>query len=173
MSESIKMPDTGDKECEWCGNHVDVLHEHHFPLPKRMGGTDVVHICKNCHDKFHILEYQNSMGVYSSMPKTKDKDKEKQKAADVMFETLWKMYPKKLGKGSVKPNTKLKLLDVGFDQLKSCIDRYKDYIKGKDEQYVMYGSTFFNSGYVDYLDENYALATQQEQPQQDDNFPFV
>ena len=76
--------------------------------------------------------------------------------ADDFFAKCWQCYPRKKGKGSVKPSQKKRLLnDVGLDQMLRCIERYKQYVAGKDEQYIMYGSTFFNSGYVDYLDENY------------------
>lgn len=76
--------------------------------------------------------------------------------ADDFFAKCWQCYPRKKGKGSVKPSQKKRLLnDVGLEQMLRCIERYKQYVVGKDEQYIMYGSTFFNSGYVDYLDENY------------------
>ena len=77
-------------------------------------------------------------------------------SSDDFFEQCWKAYPRKKGKGSVSKSQKKKLFcDVGLDQMLRCIERYKQYVVGKDEQYIMYGSTFFNSGYVDYLDENY------------------
>lgn len=78
-----------------------------------------------------------------------------QDGIELMFESLWKMYPRKLGKGSIKPATKKRIAKIGFEPMKKCIERYKEYISDKDEKYIMYGSTFFNSGYVDYLDENY------------------
>ena len=78
---------------------------------------------------------------------------------DAVFEALWKLYPRKLGKGSIKNATKRRLYAIGFETMKKCIERYKETIVGKDEQYVLYGSTFFNSGYVDFLDENYNQTT--------------
>lgn len=75
--------------------------------------------------------------------------------ANAMFEDAWKHYPKKRGKGQVSKSKKLSLFkDVGLEQLLRCIERYKEYTKGWDMQYIMNGSTFFNSGYVDYLDDN-------------------
>lgn len=71
------------------------------------------------------------------------------------FEELWKLYPKKLGKGRVSKAQKKKIAKVGVEEFTRCIDRYKASIKGKDEKYIMHGSTFFNSGYVDFLDANY------------------
>ena len=84
-----------------------------------------------------------------------NKSKYIKEASEDLFETLWMMYPKKRGKGSVSASQKRKLYDVGFDEMSRCIDRYKQEIRGKDEKYVKMGSTFFNSGYIDYLDENY------------------
>ena len=92
--------------------------------------------------------------------------------ANDWFEACWKAYPRKKGKGQVKDATKKRLAkEVGLGQMLRCIERYKAEMVGKDEQYVMYGSTFFNSGYVDYLDENYETETvlQCEQKRSDDN----
>ena len=79
--------------------------------------------------------------------------------ADDFFNACWEVYPRKKGKGQVKDATKKRLAkEVGLEQMLRCIERYKAYVNGKDEEFVMYGSTFFNSGYVDYLDENYDSA---------------
>lgn len=84
--------------------------------------------------------------------------------ADDWFEACWKAYPRKKGKGQVKDATKKRLAkEVGLEQMLRCIERYKAEMVGKDEQFVMYGSTFFNSGYVDYLDEN--CGTGNDEPQ--------
>lgn len=76
---------------------------------------------------------------------------------DEFFNLVWKLYPKKKGKGSVSKSKKKVLHKIGYEELKRCIERYQSYISqnGIGDQFVMYGSTFFNSGYVDYLDENY------------------
>ena len=52
------------------------------------------------------------------------------KESHELFEYLWTLYPKKRGKGSVSN-------------------------RGTDMKYVKNGSSFFNSGYIDYLPENY------------------
>lgn len=77
-------------------------------------------------------------------------------ALETFFEELWKLYPLKKGKGQVSKAKKKVLMRIGFEQVKRCIERYVAEIKatGK-EDYMQHGSTFFNSGYVDYLDENY------------------
>lgn len=87
---------------------------------------------------------------------------------DDFFSKIWQLYPKKLGKGQVSDKQKRKLLSIGYDEIARCVDRYKIEIEGKDKQYVMYGSTFFNSGYVDYLDENYE--TDKPPEEEDDAF---
>ena len=44
---------------------------------------------------------------------------------------------------------------IGLEELSRAIERYKMAKAGKDKQYIQNGSTWFNSGYVDYLDANY------------------
>lgn len=75
--------------------------------------------------------------------------------ADTLFEKLWSMYPKKRGKSSVKPATRKKLLDVGEEEMTRAVKRYAQECKGKDPQYIMNGSTFFNGRYEDYLGDDY------------------
>lgn len=99
-----------------------------------------------------------------------DDEKPKKKDVDEFFAEIWKAYPKKKGKGAVSDAKKRKLYEeVGLEQMLRCIDRYKNDSVGTSEQYVMYGSTFFNSGYVDYLDDNYG----EQGADVEDNLPFM
>ena len=85
--------------------------------------------------------------------------------AKSMFERLWKMYPNKKGKGQVSDTQKKRLLAIGEDKLVKAIERYSfELQKDADWRKAQYGSTFFNSGYVDYLDENY-VPGKTEKPQ--------
>lgn len=61
MSEELKKLNLnnlgfGDRTCEWCKIKTAVLHKHHYPIPKRKGGVDIVNICPNCHHTFHFYE---------------------------------------------------------------------------------------------------------------------
>lgn len=76
------------------------------------------------------------------------------------FESLWKLYPKKKGKGQVSATQKKKLFKIG-EEMTRAIERCKREKTDTDIQYWQNGSTFFNSGYIDYLDKNY---TEPEQP---------
>ena len=84
--------------------------------------------------------------------------------ADALFQKLWEMYPNKKGLGAVKKSQKLKLFrEVGEDHLIRALNRYLDEHKTKELRGDFTppwknGSTWFNSGYVDYLDENYQPA---------------
>jgi predicted phage replisome organizer len=79
--------------------------------------------------------------------------------ADVnaFFESVWELYPVKKGKASVSDTKRKVLFKIGYDQIERAINRYLTELK-KDASWrkPQNGSTFFNSGYVDYLDENYA-----------------
>lgn len=74
---------------------------------------------------------------------------------NALFERLWELYPNKKGKARVSDKTKRTLYDYGEEQIKRCIDRYLDGLRVDEWRKPQNGSTFFTSGYVDYLDENY------------------
>lgn len=81
------------------------------------------------------------------------------------FESIWKLYPLKKGKGQVSKIKKQVLQRIGFEQIKRCVDRYVTEIRSSGkEKFMMHGSTFFNSGYVDYLDENYVGRERSAEP---------
>lgn len=71
------------------------------------------------------------------------------------FDKVWELYPVKKGKGRVSDTQKAKLFKFGFDEMSRSIERYKQYVDSVDYLQYQNGSTFFNSGYVDYLDANY------------------
>lgn len=68
-------------------------------------------------------------------------------------EELWRLYPSKTGKGRVVKKIPKLIEKEGYDQLVRCIDRYKQ--TKEDWKQWQNGSTFFTSGYIDYLDINY------------------
>jgi len=73
-----------------------------------------------------------------------------------LFERLWALYPVKKGKGQVSDAKKMELLKIGYDEMCRAISRYlAELEKDKDWRKPQNGSTFFNSGYIDYLDANY------------------
>lgn len=70
------------------------------------------------------------------------------------FEECWTIYPNKKGKGQIKPAKKKKAFELG-EEFKRCIERYKESSSDKSKEYLQHGSTFWNGGYVDYLDKNF------------------
>lgn len=83
-----------------------------------------------------------------------EKEKEKHIVhTNEFFESIWSIYPNKKGKAQVSNKSKKQLEILGFEIIKKCIERYKS--NKEDWKEWQNGSTFFNSGYVDYLDENY------------------
>ena len=83
--------------------------------------------------------------------------------AEALFARLWEQYPNKKGRGKISDAKKRTLLEIGEEHMIRAIHRYIDehHDKEKHGEFVpnwQNGSTFFNSGYIDYLDENYAVA---------------
>lgn len=83
-------------------------------------------------------------------------------AINDFFESIWKLYPNKKGKGQVSDSKKKALYDIGYDELSRAIERYKAGLARDEWRKLQYGSTFFNSGYIDYLDANYTEPEQTE-----------
>ena len=82
---------------------------------------------------------------------------------EALFEKLWKEYPLKRGKGKVSAAKKRALLEIGEEQMLRALQRYIDEHEAKERQGGFVpawknGDTFFNTDYVDYLDENYEAA---------------
>ena len=71
------------------------------------------------------------------------------------FESIWKLYPRKEGKTKAR-NSFIKLREkYSLEELQRSVERYKESTKDTDKQYIKHGSTYFNSGYEDFLDSNY------------------
>lgn len=93
-----------------------------------------------------------------------DRQKVKREAAQ-LFEKLWGQYPCKRGKAKVSDSAKIKLLKTGADQMQRALSRYLFDLKRENWRKPQNGSTFFTSGYIDYLDSNYAPAPEQPRSQ--------
>ena len=109
----------------------------------------------------------NSKANVSQADKDIDKDKEIDKdidtnyvhskaEIDAFFDVLWNLYPVKKGKGQVSATARKRLYDIGMDEIQRAIHRYLSELQmDSDWRKPQNGSTFFNSGYIDYLDANY------------------
>ena len=118
------------------------------------------------------LEFQgveNQGQLNTNIPNTKKPNTKQSntnnKTIDDCFERLWKLYPRKTNKGQVSAATKRKLFDIGYDKIARCIERYKQELEVNHTplQYTKTGSTFFNSGYIDYLSDDWVLIDNNKQ----------
>ena len=76
--------------------------------------------------------------------------------ANALFERVWKLYPLKKGKGKISDAAKKRIAAIDYNEMARAIERYKKYVDSVDYLHYQNGSTFFNSGYIDYLDANYS-----------------
>lgn len=104
------------------------------------------------------LATQYSIDKYSIDKSSIDNVHPAPSKADInaFFDVLWNQYPVKKGKGQVSDASRKRLFDVGLDEMQRAIHRYLDELQ-KDASWrkPQNGSTFFNSGYIDYLDANF------------------
>lgn len=123
--------------------------------PDEYGPEDIHSDSKNDNKKTELSEN----------PDTDKKYKNLNTDIEHFFESIWTLYPEKKGKNKVSQKKKKELYELGYDVIAKCIIRYTDYVEQKRaegfrELQYQHGRTFFNNGYVDYLDENYREATE-------------
>ena len=68
-------------------------------------------------------------------------------------EQLWSLYPNKKGKAKAIAKLPKLIQEYGYEAIESCIMAYANECKGKDIKYIKHGSTFFNGGFMDYLED--------------------
>jgi len=131
-----------------------------YPKENGVYGLDTKCIQDVFVDKISIDEIKQGKDMRHLNPSDVEKQKQtssKSKCSEEetkFFEEIWLLYPRKNGKAEVKDKQRKILYKLGFEVIKKCIDRYL--AENKNPQYQKYGCKFFNSVYIDYLDENYS-----------------
>lgn len=84
------------------------------------------------------------------------------------FDDVWSLYPKKRGKDAVTKAAMEEMTQAGFETVKKAIENYKAEIQrnNTEEQYILYGNTFFNGRWKDYIEP----VSVSEQPQRKKSF---
>ena len=97
-----------------------------------------------------------------AMQVKESKVKESKENIYTFFEECWALYPKKKGKGQISDKVKAERYKMG-DEFKRCIERYRKENDQTEMQYIKNGSTFWNSGYLDYTDESVGTTAEVQQ----------
>lgn len=117
-------------------------------------------INNNCSSEANAPENNGADDAGLQYSQKIERQKVKQEATQ-LFEKLWEQYPCKRGKAKVSDSAKMELLKTGADQMQRALSRYLFDLKRENWRKPQNGSTFFTSGYIDYLDSNYAPAPEQ------------
>ncbi|MHB8084121.1 helix-turn-helix domain-containing protein [Clostridium botulinum] len=118
-------------------------------MPKKSGASDAPPI--SAHDALPLVHDIHS----PSAPDAPKKELYKNNNIKNNIEQIWSLYPNKKGKAiAIKKIPKL-LKQYGYEQIERCVKRYAKEKQGAEPKYIQHGSTFFNGGYMDYLDSNY------------------
>ena len=72
---------------------------------------------------------------------------------NILFDRLWKLYPKQVGKGQVTMEEKVAMFEIGFERVAKAIRAYRRECEESEREYkfIKNGSTFFNGAWRDYL----------------------
>lgn len=146
------------KYTTWLNHQQKRASKSKYPTPDMEGVTLISNDIKNNQKISNVPVFENEFDN-DIRKRTSKKD------VDNFFEIIWKLYPRKEGKGSISDKQKETLYEIGLEEMTRAINRYKQKLKNEniEKKYIKQGSTFLNSGYVDYLDKNY------EETQKPDN----
>ena len=147
---------------------IEVIEEYLLVSVANLG----VNVCRN-QENVNIFNENVNRNQTRKGKESKGKENNNMCKADALalFEQLWKMYPCKKGKGQVSDKDKTKLLEIGLEEMTRAINRYKSELeKDKDWRKPQNGSTFFHSGYIDYLDANFEESKTQTKKSVFNNF---
>lgn len=114
-------------------------------------------------EKISTLEEDKGHSNGTQEGTVKGTSKKKSKIKENIYSDLIKKYPGKKIK-SVRDNKLPKILkEYSIEEIERCITRYAEECKGKDKQFILNESTFWNGRYVDYLDENFEEITKSKE----------
>lgn len=124
-------------------------------LPSVASDTSVMY------DTTLSVVYDTTPSVTSDTQQNKNikQDIKQEYCACAFFESLWNEYPNKKGKARVSKKSMEAMNKIGYEEMHRALERYK--ADKPDWQQWQNGSTFFNSGYLDYLDAAYLAEAEQ------------
>lgn len=98
--------------------------------------------------------------------------KTKEQVGMEIINAVWVYYPRKLNKGGITKKAKEAIADIGLDEMERAVKRYSEEVKDRESEYKMYGSTFFNGRYLDYLDSEWERSHPKAKPkkQEEDKY---
>lgn len=141
-----KNADTPMQKCdEGIGKNADTPMRKNADTP----------LCKNARDNITLINNTNINNTFNK------KDMSKTEKLEQEFESLWKRYPRKIGKAKAMQSYKKarKTSKTSYEKIEQGLYRYIDYINDReiDEQFIMHGSTWFNQ--AKWEDEYTCVAT--------------
>ena len=96
----------------------------------------------------------NASAMQTDAKKRKENEIKEKDTYAQQAERLWLLYPNKKGKTDAIKKIPSLIEKYGYTKIEESINRYAVEVKGKNIQYTKHGSTFFSSGYIDYLEDN-------------------
>lgn len=166
------------------GNYNKVAYDRTLWYAITKKGYSILQKCEMDITKTHNANNENVTPIPNNKPNSfsneKHIEKEKEeKENDVLteFETLWKMYPRKLGKPkALKAYIKARKNGTTYEQVKQGIENYLAEIKAKKTaaEYIKHGSTWFNGEcWNDEYNTTVSTTPQYQQPKQSETDDFM
>lgn len=131
---------------------------------KRLEAMQMIRL--NCNNRFTVVTIENYSFYQDDSKKDDRKLTENEQKVDTnkkvkkennnniyaqQVEQLWSLYPNKKGKAQAIAKLPKLIEKYGYEAIENSVMTYANECKGKDVKYIKHGSTFFNVGYLDYL----------------------
>ena len=130
--------------------HVITIISAHGVIPQRLS------IQKN-YEEWGVISSDNP---YKDNIYRQNKDNNNIDHCPSWFEEVWNAYPNKKGKKKISKKCYAEIEAAGKEQLLKCIENIKAYKEQNPWYSYQYGSTFFNGGWKDYVDEQESEAAE-------------
>lgn len=133
---------------------LDCLQEEEMLHYKSDNKKTVVTIVN--YDMYQLCDTQkeHKKDIGNTHKESKDKRKKEKDIYAQQVEQIWGMYPKKKGKAIAVKKIPGLVSKYGLEEVISFTQAYANDCKGKEQQFIQYGSTFYTSGYIDYVGEH-------------------
>ena len=129
---------------QWIGYRTILQQVNNTSTDEELSHTTDEQYFTTTDEQYFIQEINNK-------EKLKESSSSSKISIDDFFEEVWKLYPNKKGKAAVSKKSKEAIYKIGLERMKKAICNYKSELTKESWKQPLYGSTFFNGRFEDYL----------------------
>jgi len=129
----------------------EIPNEYELPQTQKLIGSE-----GQSAERVRKFREKQKLTLEGGKPDEKETKKDIEAKIDESFEEVWTLYPNKQGKKQVNKKAKKRIYENKEEMIR-CVKRYIEHKKSQKNgmDFLLNGSTFFNTRYFDYTDKIY------------------